>query len=480
MKNPRRGCLVLLALFGFIWIALRLLGDAQWPTPGSISGRPQWAFELAGWRRPHGSTNTTSAAAQEHGDTLPSTHHELVSHSTPTGRYFDIDFLDMHVMNPNILPHPLIAYHFLVVGQLDGALTTPPHMVFAEVSCTAAFAPDNATLRCVELPTVLPIANTTIADPEKNCPGNLMLLTLGSGPHDARVFHGPAGPLVVYGSNSGLVCFGQWAQDLRSLVPDVPWDDAAVDKSGILVASALAQPFVQAAELHRPPPLGALEKNFFLFWDLDGALHAHYDVYPHRAFAAVDPVTGMAGPDLGASSPQQRALDAACLGHYLPAIPAKVEGSWDSEAVHQATNTLLVTLCRRADVGCRATEANTVVVTVVQHKKHYEMHAHYEPYAVAFAPRAPFGLVGVSSKPLLVRGRGTSGVAGTDGKVHGVANEMFYIVSMSWRGSRQRWHGYLDDELFLAFGIEDKASGGIDVRAEDLLYGLGLCNATTA
>jgi len=47
---------------------------------------------------------------------------------------------------------------------------------------------------------------------------------------------------------------------------------------------------------------------------------------------------------------------------------------------------------------------------------------------------------------------------------------------MSWKGKEQKYHGYLDDALFLAFGIEDSRSGGIDVTAGELLKGMGLCS----
>ena len=39
-----------------------------------------------------------------------------------------------------------------------------------------------------------------------------------------------------------------------------------------------------------------------------------------------------------------------------------------------------------------------------------------------------------------------------------------------------KYHGYLDDVLYIAFGIEDERTGGIDVRARDLLGNLGLCS----
>ena len=39
-----------------------------------------------------------------------------------------------------------------------------------------------------------------------------------------------------------------------------------------------------------------------------------------------------------------------------------------------------------------------------------------------------------------------------------------------------KYHGFLDDVVFLAFGVEDERTAGIDVRAGDLVRGLGLCS----
>jgi hypothetical protein len=52
---------------------------------------------------------------------------------------------------------------------------------------------------------------------------------------------------------------------------------------------------------------------------------------------------------------------------------------------------------------------------------------------------------------------------------------MFYVTSLSWKGQGQRYHGYIDDVLFVAFGIEDEKSAAIDLVAGDLLQDLGFC-----
>jgi hypothetical protein len=48
---------------------------------------------------------------------------------------------------------------------------------------------------------------------------------------------------------------------------------------------------------------------------------------------------------------------------------------------------------------------------------------------------------------------------------------------MSWKTPGQMYHGYMDDDMFLGFGIEDSVSAGIDIRASDLLQDLGYCSS---
>jgi hypothetical protein len=241
----------------------------------------------------------------------------------------------------------------------------------------------------------------------------------------------------VYGSNSAFGCFGQFIQDFPTLMD---WTAEMVPP---------ATDFRVGTEIQRPPPVGHIEKNWFVFWDSQGQIYAHYDLAP-RSFAQLSP-NGSVGGDL--------ALADACLDRLLPSTS-------EDESVHQATNSLAVTLCRRADPTCRADKENTVIFTIFHHKTFRNMHSVYEPYVLAFRREAPFQVYGVGRKPLWIRGRG----ARDDG-----VTEMMFVTSIGWKGREQRYHGYLDDVMFLGFGVEDIGTGGIDVLAEDVLVDLGLC-----
>lgn len=120
---------------------------------------------------------------------------------------------------------------------------------------------------------------------------------------------------------------------------------------------------------------------------------------------------------------------------------------------------------------------------VFHHKTYYDFHGIYEPYVLLFRQAAPFALHGISQRPLWIHGRqaltaetGALQYAGRPAEdIPEGHTEMFYVTSISWKGHAQRYHGYLDDVVFLGFGIEDTRAGLIDVLAEDLVGDLGLC-----
>jgi len=389
------------------------------------------------------------------------TYHEIFSASRADGSYFKIDFGPGEanaIMNPNIIPHPTSAGVWIVVAQ---QFQTGEPGLFSELVCNAVFATDddgNAPLRCAFPATALPVEHTT----GDGCLGEHAFLGMGRGPHDARVFLGPRAPYVVYGSNSGFTCFGQFVQDFRRLVE---WkeEDEVEESSQVESVTALtsegekeAVAFAKGIEMQRPLPWHEMEKNWFLFWDRNGDRYVHYDVFPQRGFAKLAE-DGAVGPDLAAPTAE---VDERCLKTFLPSLPPQLE------SIHQATNSLAITMCRRADPGCKADEANTFLFTVIQHKTYYQFHGEYNPYVVLFRQEEPFVLHAVSKKPIWIHGR--------EKMPNGLTN-MLYVVSMSWKTKGQRYHGFLDDVLFLAFGIEDSQAGGIDVLASDLLEELGLC-----
>ena len=376
----------------------------------------------------------------------PGTHREVFSASRLDGRYWDIRLDPWEGFSPNIIPHRTLPDTWIVVAQRRRA-EIDDTLLNVELVCNGVFRGD--AVECTRAPISLPIAHTMT----DKCNEHFSPIMLNSGPHDARVFYGRDKPYVIYGSNSGYTCFGQFIQDLRPLI------DWGLDLT-------YTETFRLGVELTRPPPVGQLEKNYFVFWDRAGDMYVHYDIAPTRVFTRLNQSDGSpAGDDL---APRTAEADGWCLDRYMPKMGLRAqELPGAEESIHQATNSLAVTLCRRADPSCSPDDSNTFVFSIVQFKTFNDDHSTYEPYVMAFRQAAPFALYGISEKPFWIHGRQRY----PDERL----SDMFYVTSISWKTHGQTYHGYLDDVVFVAFGIEDRAAGVIDIRAKDLLDGLGLC-----
>ena len=369
-------------------------------------------------------------------------------------------------MNPNIIPHPTLPSTWIIVAQQQRSDVNNT-VWFSELACNAQFKNDG-TLACVKPPTILPIAAT----PGELCSGDLSFFSYNIGPHDARVFYGPNIPYTMFGSQSQNTCFGQWLQDLRVLV-DWGREDF------------VAGHFRQATDLQRPDSYGAVEKNWFVFWDIEGKMYAHYDVFPQRVLAALDD-DGSVGRDLAPRADAHG--DGECLARHMPTFDENKEVGQSS--IHQATNSLSITMCKRNDKSCVPDVDNTFIFTIFQQKHFYDLHAVYEPYVMVYQQRPPFAVHAISKRPIWIHGRGKYkpskevyeaeeseynrdiAAKGDDSLAQ---TEMFYVTSMSWKSQGVKYHGFLDDKLFIAFGIEDESAAAIEVLAADLLSDLAFC-----
>lgn len=227
-----------------------------------------------------------------------------------------------------------------------------------------------------------------------------------------------------------------------------------------------------STELQRPGSYGPIEKNYFTFWDKDENIYAHYDVFPKRTFAKLSD-DGSVGPDLAPAA----ADDEKCINKYMKGIFSKEGVSHESESIHQATNSISITLCKRSDSACKVDDSNTFILNIFQHKKFYDGHAVYDPYVMLFQQQAPFAIHGISTKPFWINGRGMPGEWKDANGKHSDQTEMLYVTSLGWKKAGQKYHGYIDDVLLILFGVEDSRSAGIDITAGDLLGDLGLCNS---
>ena len=372
-------------------------------------------------------------------------YHVISSLSTKTGTYFPMDFNGIASANPNLIPHYEKPNTWFMVAQRYKYITDSAFW-FTQLICEATLI--NDVMTCIDPPLIAPIPATTSGD--RKCTGILAIALLNAGPHDARVFYGPDRPYIMWGNNSPRNCFGLWAQDFRMMVS---WNSTPWPQEG----------FRFPVDLSRPEPYAEVEKNWFFFWSDTGDMYLHHDIVPKRVFAKVE-VDGSIGPDLATAS---REHDDKCMKALAP------DWTKENESIHQGTNSLRITMCKRSDPTCKQTSENTFIMHILQHKTYYFWHGVYEPYVILYRESAPFAMHALSSKPIWVNGRKKAGQLATIPPLH---PEMLYIVSFNWRDGDRMYHGYLDDVLMLGFGLEDKYSGGIDVTAEDLLGTLSLCS----
>jgi hypothetical protein len=380
-------------------------------------------------------------------------YHEIFSLTTTDRKFSPIFTGGIPVYNPNVIPHPTDHTLWIMIAQREQS--GEQIFVSQEMTCNVGLL--NDVMVCTAEPATIPIEPSIVG----NCSGDLAYFNSRGGPRDARMCYGPDAPYILYGSQSSYSCIGIWIEDARMLLDDFHAERSVVPKL-----------FTHATELQRPPPVGGMEKNFFLFWDSSNRAYAHHDIYPHRVFAQVE-FDGSVGPNLGVNSASK---DDVCLSMYMPALAPELE------SIHQATNSLSITLCKRADPGCTPNASNTFIFTIFQHKSYHDWHGIYEPYVMVFQRDSPFEVHAISQRPIWIHGRGpltkeTGSLLYSDPnkEIPSGHTEMFYVTSISWKTHGQKYHGYLDDPLFLAFGIEDTRAGLIDVLAEDLFSDLGYC-----
>lgn len=282
-------------------------------------------------------------------------------------------------------------------------------------------------------------------------------------------------------TRSRYACFGLWLIDLRKLHPPLE----------VLLSSNPVQPsfgplmsYGSLTEITRNPrkTRGSIEKNWMMFGSEKLGSYVHYDMGPSkRTFAKL----------LGAGITTVNLTDPFEIPCLDPA--SSEEGSW-----HQGTNSLMLTLCNRSDPNCKATPQNQVFFGIIhhKHKNAFSLPLRYERYVIVWSAQPPFSMLGVSQSPLLLYNETVNGFDSEDnwhgdeeqkallaeGK-GGKGNWAFftYTVSIAWAWGRQMDEpqeknvGYLDDEVILGIGVDDKDMVFSRVIAKDLLQCLKAC-----
>ena len=234
-------------------------------------------------------------------------------------------------------------------------------------------------------------------------------------------------------------------------------------------------------EITRNPPVtrGAVEKNWMFFSSNSGA-YIHYDMNPtKRTFAKL---LGGGLTTVNLTDPRE-----------MPCLHDPQEGKW-----HQGTNSLRFVLCDRADPSCAPNGKNEVYFAIIHYKRKglYDLPMRYERYVMVWSAEPPFSMLGVSKHPLLMYNETATGFepeegwqddaeqqslleAGLPGKENWAA--FTYTVSIAWAWGRQndasegKNIGYLNEDVILGIGVDDKDMVFSRVTARDLLQCLKAC-----
>lgn len=298
------------------------------------------------------------------------------------------------------------------------------------------------------------------------------------GPEDMKLFWTRAGaPLLIftYQVDDPNLCQGMFLIDARAAVPEL---------EHALGSEAKTMPPIEFNEpvgLRRQPPEGEeshsryqREKNWALTQsplakDVDELL---FMVEPGQLFRWIseeEPVE-----DVGAE--QESAVEAP-FPHDV-----KTEDTWHSKLktcmhdvmlsdnhVHQSTPMLSVTLCNRGE--CKPSANNTVMVGMVQRR--YDRPGNpftwYDRHIAVYEAVAPYKMMSVS-KSLAYYGEGNKYIW---------TGSMVYVHKKDIKYARDRSHGYLDDEIWLSFGIGDSRPGWLDIEARELIADHHVCQGAT-
>ena len=383
-------------------------------------------------------------------------------------------------------------------------------------------------LRCASLPVTLSVPPT----PAEKCEGKYLPYTDIPGFHDPRIFwSGKGEPLMMVNTQyrfsspirellitlrSRYACFGLWIIDLRTLYPPL---DHLLTSSPTMPSLGPLKSYQTLTELTRNPASSrsAMEKNWLMFFPASGEVYIHYDLPDPRRGPRGRTFAKVLGNGLTTTNLTDP-LEDPCLKELTEVEEPdemKRGGTW-----HQATNSLRLILCNRADPSCKASDDNTVFFALVHRKfpNWLKLPLRYERFFIVWQAIPPFALIGISQHPILLANESASGWSASQNWDHDPMNAatvtstrktnvnatepyagrdfwayFTYTVSMAYAWARparkgQRGSGdeamdmhvgYLDDEIILGIGVDDEGQAFSRVIAGDLVGCLRACPGRT-
>ncbi|KAL8826778.1 MAG: hypothetical protein Q9170_007273 [Blastenia crenularia] len=341
-------------------------------------------------------------------------------------------------------------------------------------------------MRCASMPIALNVPPT----PAEQCYGKYANYVDVPGFHDPRVFwSGKGEPLMMVNTHLH--------PPLQELLASSPTHPSLGPLSS----------YSTLTELTRNPPntRSHIEKNWLPFFPSTGESYLHYDLTdPKNASARGRTFAKLLGNGFTTANLTDP-LELPCLFNTdaTETDEAKKGGTW-----HQASNSLRLILCERKDPHCTPESENTVFFAVIHRKfpNFLDLPLRYERHFMVWSATPPFSMLGISQHPILMANETASGwtqsqnwdddadnaatVAYT--KMHSNSTEPYggkgywayftYTVSIAYAwGSTgldevgDMHVGYLDDEVVLGIGIDDKGQGFTKARASDLVQCLRAC-----
>lgn len=303
------------------------------------------------------------------------------------------------------------------------------------------------------------------------------------GPEDMKLFWTRTGaPLLIftYQVNDENLCQGQFLIDARAAVPEL--EAELGDQAEKMAPIRFSEPVGlrrQAPEGQEAEPRYQREKNWAPTQSLfsKDAEELLFMVEPGQLYR-------WKAPD----KPVEPIMDAETESAVEAPYPYDVEAedTWHSvektcvhdvmlsdKHVHQSSPMLSVTLCKRGE--CEPSVNNTVMLGMVQRRydRPGSPFTWYDRHIVVYNMASPYNMMSVS-KSLAYYGEGT--------KYHWTGSMVYYRNENDDDEGYaiNRSHGYLDDEIWLSFGIGDSAPGWLDVEARELITHHYFCQNATA
>lgn len=300
------------------------------------------------------------------------------------------------------------------------------------------------------------------------------------GPEDMKLFWTRTGePLLIFTHqvDDEVLCQGQFLIDVRAALPELE-EALGHEASSQLPPIRFNTPtglYRQPAEGQESHPRYQREKNWAL---------------AQSPFSSDSELLLMVEPGQlyrynSSDAPVESVVDVhdqrSAVEEPYPST-AKRDGTWHSKSmtcmhdvmlddkhVHQSTPMISVTLCNRGT--CEPNEQNTVMVGMVQRRLDPPLSPFtwYDRRIAVYEATAPYRMISVSKK-LTYHGE-------SDGRYVWTGSMSYYNNHTNFPPSN---HGFLNDEVWLSFGIKDSAAGWLDIRARDLVADHYMCQGASA